>query len=226
MDCRSVIHSLSDYVDGLLVQPEVRLIESHLRACPPCQTIKEDLQQIRSVARELPVHAPPPALWARIQQEIAAESRPPSRRAPVQSPGWWQRLSEKRFTFTLPQLAGASALAASLLIFAGVRNQLPGTHQSLVSTSAATSVAVTSPAVQSVQTRIQERLSQLNARRASWNPQVQQTFEEHLKRLDESLDNTRRALQDGRSADPDQQQMLLDLYQEKLQLLEDFNKLR
>jgi anti-sigma factor RsiW len=224
MDCRSVIHSLSDYVDGLLAQQESRLIESHLRECPPCQTIRDDLQQIRSAARELPLHAPPRALWARIQQEIAAQSSLPSRRAPVQSTGWWQRLSEKRFTFTLPQLAGASALAASLLIFAGVRSQLPTTQQSLVGTSAATSVAVTSPAVQSVQSRIQERLKQLNARRASWNPQVQETFEEHLRRLDESLDNTRRALQSN--PDPDQQQMLLELYQEKLQVLEDFDKLR
>lgn len=227
MDCRSVIHSLSDYVDGHLAQPDAQWIESHLRRCPPCQTIKADLQEIRSAARELPLHAPPRALWARIQQEIELKEQPPARRAAATQRGWWQRLGEKRFTFTLPQLAGAGALAASLLVFTAVRSNLSVSTQSLQPTKGGGAVSLVAPnsqAVQAMQSRIEERLNRLNTRKAAWDPQMKQVFEEHLKRIDFSLANTRQTLE--ANPDPDQQQMLLDLYKEKLQVLDDFDKLR
>jgi anti-sigma factor RsiW len=228
MDCRSVIHSLSDYVDDLLTQSEAQHVESHLQRCQPCLAVKADLQEIRRAARELPLHAPPRALWARIRQEIEqgglAQAAPPARRAPAQAQNWWQRLSEKRFTFTLPQLAGASAVAASLIIFSAVRSELPTQPVGpAIVQQASADLTANSPAVRAMQTRIEERLGRLNTRKASWKPEVKQTFEEHLKRIDYSLDSTREALRKDPKLD---QQILLDLYKEKLQVLEDFDRLR
>lgn len=223
MDCRSVIHFLSDYLDGLLAQQEVRHIEAHLQRCQPCHSIKLDLQLIRDAARELPPQEPPRALWARIEREIAAEK--PAVAVAAAAPGWWRWLGEKRFTFTLPQLAGASALAASLLTFVALRG-IPPAGQQLQPGLAGGKTAVTSysPAVRAMQERIDERLNRLNLRKASWDPQMKQVFDEHLKRIDSSLASTRQALQ--ANPDPDQQQMLIDLYKEKLQVLEDFDKLK
>jgi anti-sigma factor RsiW len=227
MDCRSVIYALSDYVDGLLAQSEAQQVESHLRRCQPCLAVRADLQEIRRAASELPQHTPPRALWARIQQEIEqgglVQTASPALRAPAKTPSWWQRLSEKRFTFTLPQLAGASALAASLIIFSAVRTELPTQPGPILSQQASADVTASSPAVRAMQTRIEERLNRLNMRKASWNPEVKQTFEEHLKRIDYSLDSTRDALRKDPQLD---QQVLLDLYKEKLQVLEDFDRLR
>jgi anti-sigma factor RsiW len=226
MDCRSVMHSLSDYVDGLLTQSEAQHVESHLQRCQPCLAVKADFQEIRRAARELPLHTPPRALWARIQQEIEqgglAPAASPALRAPAKSPTWRQRLSEKRFTFTLPQLAGTSALAASLIIFSALRSGLPPPGP-IIPQQAAADVTASSPAVRAMQTRIEERLNRLNTRKASWNAEVKQTFEEHLKRIDYSLDSTRDALRKDPQLD---QQVLLDLYKEKLQVLEDFDRLR
>ena len=224
MDCRSVIHSLSDYLDGSLTHQDSHSIESHLRHCQPCHTVRIELQEIRSVARELPLHTPPRALWARIQQEIESEQTLPARAAAVKSQSWWQRLGEKKFTFTLPQLAGTGVLAASLFTFVAVRSvSVSQINQPPVRRPFEMNL-VLNPAVQAMQARIEERLNQLNTRKASWDPQMKQVFDEHLKRIDSSLATTRQALQND--SDPDQQQILVDLYKEKLQVLEDFDKLK
>lgn len=224
MDCRSVIHSLSDYLDGSLVHQESHSIESHLRHCQPCHTIRLELQEIRSVARELPLHTPPRALWTRIQQEIEIEKAFPARSAAPKKQSLWQRLGEKKFTFSLPQLAGAGVLAACLLTFVAVRSVPISSNNPPIRSRDIEMRLVSNPAVLAMQARIEERLNHLNTRKASWDPQMKQVFDEHLKRIDSSLASTRQALENNE--DPDQQQILVDLYKEKLQVLEDFDKLK
>jgi hypothetical protein len=109
MDCQLVLGSLSNYLDGLLMGQEVRVI-------PPCNRVRLELVEIRTAARELPLHTPQRALWARVRLSIEAEATRPDPKS-LKQPSWWRRQMERRFTFTLPQLAGVGALAMALVAF-------------------------------------------------------------------------------------------------------------
>src|SRR5215470_17279242 len=124
MECRAVVSSLSDYLDGRNIwasDDEVEQIETHLTNCPTCRNLKLELSEIKNASRELPLHTPPPALWARISKSIEAEIQTENRpaREIQKNSGWWGWLNSRKFTFSLPQLAAAGAFAA-ILIVAGI----------------------------------------------------------------------------------------------------------
>jgi hypothetical protein len=220
MECRVVISSLSDYLDGSLANQEIQFIETHLSHCAPCNTVKADLSQICLAAKELPLRTPPRALWTRIQNEIELEAVLPGKQpeAKAQKAGWWKSMSERRFTFNLPQLAGASALAFSLMVF-GMYHALH--RDPNVATEA--SVNALLPMETEMQSKIQQKANTLNTRRQTWNPQIRTVYDTHLQRIDSSLNRVRQTLVTTR--DQDQQKMLMDLYNEKLQLMEDFERI-
>lgn len=216
MECRVVINSLSDYLDGSLAAQEIQSIETHLTKCPPCHAVKLDISQISVAAKELPLRTPPRALWARIQNEIELETVAPGK-VEEKNVGWWKRLSERNFTFTLPQLAGTSVLAFSLMVF-GMYHALHRDPQ----LGAQVSADAINPIEQEIQSRIQQKASQLNTRRVNWNPEMRTVYDGHLQRIDNSLSRVRQTW--VITHDADQQKLLMDLYNEKLQLMEDFER--
>lgn len=217
MECRVVISSLSDYLDGSLATQEIQSIETHLTHCAPCNVVKADISQICLAAKELPLRTPPKALWVRIQNELELESAKPEK-VEAKKVGWWERISERRFTFTLPQLAGASALAFSLMVF-GLYHTL---HRDPNIASEASANAVL-PMENEIQSKIQQKAININTRRQAWNPQIRTVYDNHLQRIDNSLNRVRQSLVTNR--DQDQQKILMDLYNEKLQLMEDFERI-
>ncbi len=217
MECRVIINSLSDYLDGSLAAQEIQLIEAHLIQCPPCQIVRVDFTQITLAAKELPLRTPSRALWVRIQNEIEAEIAV-SGKVVEKKASWWKSLSERNFTFTLPQLAGASTLAFSLMVF-GMYHALHRDPQ--VISEAATNATL--PMEREMQSKIQQKANFLNTRRVTWNPEIRTVYDNHLQRIDSSLSRVRQTW--VTTQDTDQQKLLMDLYNEKLQLLEDFERL-
>ena len=214
MECRVVISSLSDYLDGSLATQEIQSIETHLTHCPPCNIVKADLSQICLAAKELPLRTPSRALWVRIQNELELETAALGKPAKT---SWWKRASERRFTFTLPQLAGTSALAFSLMVF--------GLYQTLhrdPNLAAETSTSAILPMETEMQSKIQQKANSLMTRRQTWDTETRTVYDKHLQRFDSSLSRMRQTVVTTR--DQDQQKMLMDLYKEKLQLMEDFEK--
>jgi len=226
MECRAVITSLSDFIDGRNMWPadnEYREIESHLTECPNCQRVRLELTEIRTAARDLPLHTPPRALWTRVSNMVEAELPSSERPTLIDAPeaSWWRRLKSRKLTLTLPQLAGASALAVTLILysvfsppasspgtlnFAGVQNALlPNEDQ--------------------IKADIDRRLSVINARKGNWDPRMRDEFDRHLSKIEESLNNSRLKLQ-ANPNDKVHQEMVLSLYQEKRQLLEDIERLK
>jgi hypothetical protein len=226
MECRGVVSLLSDYIDSRdmwLSDSEIREIERHLVECPKCQSVKHELIEIKSAARELPLHTPSPALWTRIANLVEAEL-PKSERPTLidaEATGWWERFKSRRFTLSLPQLAGAGALALVLLIF-GVSN-MSTPNQTKLDFSGARNALL--PDEDQIKAELERRLSGINARKAKWDPQRRAEFDRHLNKIEESLKSSRQKLQ----ANPDdkvQQQMVLTLYSEKRQLLDDVERLK
>lgn len=216
MECRSVLDSLSDYLDGALSAQQVQSIEIHLHQCSPCNTIKSDLGQICVAAKELPLRTPSRALWTRIQNEIELDANAPGK-AEVKQAGFWKSWSERKFTFSLPQLAGASALAFSLMVF-GMYHALHRDPQ--VAEQAAAQAVL--PGEAEWQSKIQQKMQSLNVRRAAWTPTTSATYDNHIQRIETSMSRVRQTLISVH--DTEQEKLLLDLYNEKLQLMEDFEK--
>src|SRR5262245_29331768 len=231
MECRAVVSSLSDYLDMWLSESEVREIESHLVACPKCQTISLELNQIRSTAHDLALHTPSRALWGRIAEEIKRE-KPLPEMSLIDGPdprdrpelNWWQRLNARRFTFTLPQLASISAFVAALVIMVMYGTNISTRRDFDISNGPRALQTALLPDEDRIKADLEQKLSVINLRKANWDPDIRAEFERHLNKIDLSLRNSRDMLQ----SNPDdgvQQQMVLTLYDEKRQLLEDVERL-
>jgi hypothetical protein len=231
MECRAVVSSLSDYLDGQNIwvsDHEVEQIETHLTNCPTCQNLKLELSEIKNAVHELPVHTPPHALWTRISKAIESEISPGN--APIreiQNPsGWWGWLNSRKFTFSLPQLAAACAFAV-VLIVAGISANFDanpgGANSGPLNITGAQNALL--PEEVEIKADLERRLGAINARKAQWDPQLRADFEQSMNRIDESLKQCRHMLE-GNPKDAFHQEMVRALYNEKRQLLEDVERLK
>jgi hypothetical protein len=227
MECRAVVSSLSDYLDGRNIwasDDEVEKIETHLTNCPTCLNLKLELSEIKNASRELPLHTPPTALWARISKAIEAEistEKGPARETQKAS-GWWGWLNSRKFTFSLPQLAAAGAFAA-ILILAGISGIFGGKPSPLNFRNAQGSLLL--PEEDEIKANLERRLGVINARKAQWDTERRSDFEQRISRIDESLKRCRNMLEDNPN-DAGRQEMVRALYDEKRQLLEDVERLK
>lgn len=228
MECRVVVSSLSDILDGRdmwLSDDEVREMEMHLAECPACQGIRADLAEIRTAARELPMHSPPASLWVRISNEIEAEIK--ASNAPTkfdhETKGIWGWIRSRRFSVSVPQLAGAGAVAL-LAIAVGLVGSTPRSLFNSMSISGI-QTAVIVPGEIELKAEIDKKLAAVNDRKKNWDPQLREDFERHLNRIENSIQSCRELLQTN-PGDQVQQQMVRALYNEKKQLLEDVERLK
>lgn len=226
MECRAVVNMLSDYLDGFdmwLSDNEVLEIESHLVICSQCQHVKLELHEIRTAARELPLHTPPRSLWTRIANTVELELPKSERPTRIELPemSWWGRIKSRRFTFSLPQLAGAGALAVALIV-SGIFNSSSNRSDRPIFTGVQNALL---PDEDQIKADIERRLNSINARKAGWDPDTRKAFDKALIKIEEALRDSRQKLL-ANPKDTVQQQMVLTLYSEKRQLLDDIERLK
>jgi len=224
MECRAVIESLSEFLDEQgteITENEKRSIEEHLDACPTCQNLKLEFTEIKTAARELPLHTPPQAIWVRIANTLEAELPASERKTREEFPKetWWERFKARQFTFTMPQMAGAGALTIALIVTSiyGLSGRTPNGDPTRLSLTGVQSALL--PDEDQIRAELNRRLAEVNKLKAGWNTQSRSEFEKRLTRIEESLEQCRTEL----SANPNdqtQQQQLRKLYEEKRQLLE------
>src|SRR5207302_4301379 len=126
---------------------------------------------------------------------------PELQRQIVKPPSWWMQWMERRFTFTLPQLAGAGALAIALMTFAFV-NAFHQNARPLNFTQASTALL---HGEDELKHDIEHRMNTLKARQVTWDPQIREIFERNLIKIDDSLKSSRQTLLEHPS-DTDHQQ--------------------
>jgi hypothetical protein len=226
MECRAVIDSLSDYLDrqgtrkNEMKDGEVNAIEEHLDACPACQNLKLELTELKVAARELPLHTPPHTVWMNIANVLEAELPNSERKTREEFPTetWWDRLKERHFRPSFPQLIGAGALAVALVIFGIFGVSGLNTHTGDLRLADAQSALM--PDENEIKADLDRRLVEINQHKAAWEPQIRAVFEQRLTKIEESLDNCRKGLSRNPN-DQTQQQALRGLYNEKRQLLDE-----
>lgn len=109
---------LSAYIDGMLDVGKTRGIAGHLRGCDPCRAAVAQLQQTKTLLREMP--APPrpgPEFWTQTYRRLRVDDH---ERAVVHRPLWeaWrgpQQTAHRRWAAGLAAVAAVGAMIAGPL---------------------------------------------------------------------------------------------------------------
>jgi hypothetical protein len=225
MICSECQDLLSEFIDKSLSEHRQTAVDGHLSGCPRCQTVCDDLSQIILSSSNLPLHAPPSALWARIEHEIAD---------PV-SRSWWSRLESRRFSLTVTgrQLA---AVAAALVICVGsvVVLSIAAPH-SLPSMAAQwdgfqDSQTMAAPVMLSTRTAlpskaaVEEMQRRVEGRQTQWSEELRAAYQRGLAAADARIAECERAGA-GSTNEAVGVTETLDAYRVKLLFLEQFDKL-
>jgi anti-sigma factor RsiW len=72
MICRDVAELLLDFLADELSPTQRRLIEAHLRECPPCAALRQSYEITVKLSRRLPNPPPPPQLIERLTAAVIA----------------------------------------------------------------------------------------------------------------------------------------------------------
>ena len=224
--CQELIH---DLIDGSITERDEFTLNTHLKECLDCDSVRQDLSSIVGFCRTQrgQYEAPPneQALWLRIRNVIEADL--PSRvTANTESNrSFLSRLMGRSWELSLPQLAASTVaivLLVSLVTVVGLRRfggyNVPQT-----------------PTVQTEASNINDRIFQrrqvidywnqrVELNKARWSPEMRAKFDLSLKSIDEaisiSMDELSRNPHDEIS-----EQMLNESLDYKLTLLKDFSDL-
>ncbi|HVH10725.1 MAG TPA: zf-HC2 domain-containing protein [Gemmatimonadales bacterium] len=211
---------LSEYLDGELGASDAVALEAHLADCADCRATLAELRRVVLRAGALDDRPPKADLWPGVAARIG---RAPGGHAPIRAPGG-ARLTPRRFSFTVPQLA-AAAVALTLLSSGVAWLALRGpVAQPAVQPTAALAVSVPTM-TNAVATE------GADPRYASAVATLERVLAEHRGRLDtatvrvleKNLAIIERAIRDAQSAlaaDPANQYLNLHLAQERRRKLE------
>ena len=229
MNCEQCQELIHDLIDGSISQRDEFTLNTHLKQCLDCDSVRQDLTSILSYCQTHrgEYEAPPneQALWLRIRNVIEAENggRVAAQTA-SREPSFLGRLMGRTWELSLPQLASLAAaivLLVSLTTVVGLRRWESGPVSEPV------------PQVQasSVNDRIFQRRQVINywnqrveLNKTRWSPEMRETFERNMKVIDEAVSNSLNEL-NRNPHDEVSEQMLNESLNDKLALLKEFSDL-
>lgn len=231
MNCATCQELIHDLLDGSITQSDEFSLNSHLKDCLDCESVRQDLASIVGFCRTQrgQYEAPPNehALWLGIRNAIEAEwpSRVTTSVEPKRS--FFGQLMGHTWELSLPQLAASTVaivLLVSLVTVVGLRRW--GGYEPAITETSTPQVQATN-----VNDRIWQRRQvidywnqRVELNKARWSPDMRETFERNLKVIDQavanSLDDLRRNPHDEVS-----EQMLNESLNDKLELLKAFSDL-
>ena len=228
MNCETCQELIHDLIDGSISQRDESTLNTHLKECLDCQSVRQDLASIVGFCRtQRGQYETPPnerALWLRIRNTIEADL--PSRAAAnnERRPSFLGRLMGHSWELSLPQLA-ASAVAIVLLV----------SLATVVGLRRWGGYGVQAGAPPLEVSNLEDRFSQrrqvldywnqrVELNKARWSPEMRDTFDRNLKEIDKAIANS---LEDLKRNPHDEvsEQMLNESFNDKLTLLKDFSDL-
>src|ERR1041385_769549 len=119
MNCETCQELIHDLVDGSITQKDEFTLNTHLKECLDCDSVRQDLASIVGFCRtQRGIYEAPPnerALWLRIKNTIEADLPARVVTSKESRPSFFSRLMGRSWELSLPQLA-ASAAAIVLLV--------------------------------------------------------------------------------------------------------------
>lgn len=221
MVCVECQDMLSEFIDSGLPERKRTAVEAHMRGCPPCQALCDDLAQIIDTSGRLPLHTPSSLLWSRVEQAVGA----------TETQSWWARMGARRFdvSFTGRQaMAAAAALVVCSAAGIGVARfgSTAGMPQSSNWGAFTHSAVVTADNFSSLRRVSKETADELQStveqHRTAWSDEKRGAYDRGLAAVDARIDACERAEQD----DPDDQDRInrtVAAYKNKVVFLQKFN---
>ena len=223
MNCETCQELIHDLIDGSISQRDESTLNTHLRECLDCESVRQDLASIVGFCRtQRGQYETPPnerALWLRIRNVIEAAAPANVAVTPEPQRSFLGRLMGQTWNLSLPQLAASAAaivLLVSLATVVGVRRW----------------GGETVPPVQADASSAHDRMWQrrqaisywnqrVELNKARWSPELRETFERNLKVIDETVANSINEL-NRNPHDEISEQMLTEALNDKLALLKEF----
>jgi hypothetical protein len=231
MNCEQCQELIHDLIDGSLSQRDEFTLNTHLKDCLDCDSVRQDLSSILTFCQtHRGEYVAPPneqALWLRIRNVIEAEN---GQRVVAQTDSrrrsFFGRLMGQTWELSLPQLASLTAaivLLVSLTTVVGLRRWgNEGPHPVTQVEAANTS---------NVNDRIFQRRQVINywnqrieLNKARWSPEMRETFDRNMRVIDEAVTNSLNDL-NRNPHDEVSEQMLNESLNDKLALLKEFSDL-
>jgi len=198
MNCVELKQSLAEVED--LSGAEQR---AHLKACPACSALVQELNQIVAAASELrAADEPSPRVWNSI--EIAL------RREGLIRPQTAQRVPVASFSARWGRARWLVPAAAMLLLVVGVYQR-----QESSSTRSSQPTAVVAPVVNPSGLNDEDFIQEV----AENTPALRIQYEENLRRVNDSIRDAQSALDESPN-DEDARRSLMDAYQQKSMLFQ------
>jgi len=228
MNCETCQELIHDLIDGSITQRDEFTLDTHLKECLDCDSVRQDLASIVGFCRTQrgQYEAPPNerALWLRIRNAIEADN---SSRVTVNAgrrPSFFSRLMGHSWELSFPQLAAFTAaivLLVSLITVVGLRRW----------GASASPTPVPQVEASNVNDRIWQRRQvidywnqRVELNKARWSPEMRETFDRNMKVIDEAVDNSLNELTRN-PHDEVSEQMLNESLNDKLALLKEFSDL-
>lgn len=230
MNCEQCQELIHDLIDGRISQRDEFTLNTHLKDCLDCYSVRQDLTSILTFCQTQrgEYEAPPneQALWLRIRNVIEAEN---GHRVVAQTdsrPSFFGRLMSQTWELSLPQLASLTAaivLLVSLTTVVGLRRW--------DSNGPTTMPQVEASNASNVNDRIWQRRQVINywnqrveLNKARWSPAMRETFDRNMRVIDEAVANSLNEL-NRNPHDEVSEQMLNESLNDKLALLKEFSDL-
>ena len=227
MNCETCQELIHDLIDGSITQKDEFTLNTHLKECLDCESVRQDLASIVGFCRTQrgQYEAPPneQAMWLRIRNVIEAElpRRPMTNAEPQRS--FFGRLMGRSWEVSLPQLAASTAaivLLVSLVTVVGMRRW--GGYVAPTPAQAEAS---------NINDRIWQRRQvidywnqRVELNKARWSSDMRETFERNMQVIDQAVANSLDELKRN-PHDEVSEQMLNESLNDKLSLLKEFSDL-
>jgi len=229
MNCETCQDLIHDLIDGSITQRDEFTLNTHLKECLDCESVRQDLTSIVGFCRTQrgQYEAPPneQALWLRIRNSIEADL--PSR-ASVETerrPSFFSRLMGHSWELSLPQLAASAAaivLLVSLATVVGLRRW--GGYGTPPAAPAANLASDLGDRFLQRRQVIDYWNQRVELNKARWSPEMRATFERNMKVIDQAVADSVNEL-NRNPHDEISEQMLNESLNDKLALLKEFSDL-
>lgn len=231
MNCELCQELIQDLIDGSISRNDESILNTHLKDCLDCESVRRDLESIIGFCRtQRGQYETPPneqALWLRIRNVVEAEL-PKSTVAEPERRSFLGRLMGHSWELSLPQLAASTAaivLLVSLTTVVGLRrwggDAVPATQAQAEEATLDSNLNERTWQRRQVINYWNQRV-ELN--KARWSPEMRETFERNLKVIDEAVANSLNELKRN-PHDEISEQMLNESLNDKLALLKEFSDL-
>src|SRR5688572_14808238 len=229
MNCETCQELIHDLLDGSISRSDESLLNTHLRDCLDCESVRQDLAAIVGFCqtRRGEYEAPPneQALWLRIRNVIEADL--PAR--PVvdaeSRPSFLGRLMSRSWQLSLPQLTAATAaivLLVSLTTVVGIRRW--GTGEVPLPTATVAGASNVNDRVWQRQQVISYWNQRVELNKARWSPEMREVFDRNMRVIDQTVATSLEELKKN-PHDEISEQMLNESLNDKLALLKEFSDL-